>query len=45
LILRSIYKATFLAGLIRSAFRHLTGSATQSADDSLRLKLKLLFYG
>ena len=42
-ILRSLYKVTFLAGLVRSAFRHLTGSATQSADDSLRLKLKLLF--
>jgi GT2 family glycosyltransferase len=43
LILRSLYKVTFLAGLIRSALRHLTGSATQGADDSLRLKLKLLF--
>jgi len=32
-----------LAGLIGSAFRHLTGSASQNADDSLRLKLKLLF--
>ena len=42
-ILRFLYKFTFMAGLIRSAFRHLTGSATQSADDSLRLKLKLLF--
>ena len=42
-ILRFLYKVTFLAGLIRSALRHLTGSATQSADDSLRLKLKLLF--
>ena len=42
-ILRSLYKVTFLAGLIRSAFRHLTGSARQGADDSLRLKLKLLF--
>lgn len=42
-ILRSLYKVTFLAGLIRSAFRHLTGSASQGADDSLRLKLKLLF--
>ncbi len=42
LILRSLYKVTFLAGLIRSAFRHLAGSATQGADDSLRLKLKLL---
>jgi GT2 family glycosyltransferase len=42
-ILRSLYKATFLAGLIRSAFRHLTGCATPGADDSLRLKLKLLF--
>jgi GT2 family glycosyltransferase len=42
-ILRSLYKVTFLAGLIRSALRHLTGSASQGADDSLRLKLKLLF--
>jgi GT2 family glycosyltransferase len=42
-ILRSLYKLTFLAGLIRSALRHLTGSATHSAEDSLRLKLKLLF--
>jgi GT2 family glycosyltransferase len=41
-ILRSLYKVTFLAGLVRSAFRHLTGSANQGADDSLRLKLKLL---
>lgn len=42
-VLRSLYKVTFLAGLIRSAFRHLTGFPTQSADDSLRLKLRLLF--
>ena len=42
-ILRSLYKVTFLAALARSAFRHLTGSATPGADDSLRLKLKLLF--
>ena len=42
-VLRLLYKATFLAGLVRSAFRNLTGSATQGADDSLRLKLKLLF--
>ena len=42
-ILRSLYKVIFLAGLVRSAFRHLTGSATQGADDSIRLKLKLLF--
>jgi GT2 family glycosyltransferase len=42
-ILRSLYKITFMAGLIRLAFRYLTGSATQSVDDSLRLKLKLLF--
>jgi GT2 family glycosyltransferase len=42
-ILRSLYKVTFLAGLIRSALRHLTGSSSQGADDSLRLKLKLLF--
>jgi GT2 family glycosyltransferase len=43
LILRSLYKVTFMAGLVRSAFRHLTESASQGADDSLRLKLKLLF--
>lgn len=43
IILRSLYKVTFLAGLIRSAFRHLTRSASPGADDSLRLKLKLLF--
>ena len=42
-ILRSLYKVTFLAGLVQSAFQHLTGSATQGADDSFRLKLKLLF--
>jgi O-antigen biosynthesis protein len=39
-ILRSLYKITFFLGLLRSTFRHLTGSAT--ADDSLSLKLKLL---
>ena len=39
-ILRSLYKMTFFLGLLRSTFRHLTGSAT--ADDSLPLKLKLL---
>ena len=43
LALRSLYKIIFLAGLIRSSFRHLTGSASEGADDSLRLKLKLLF--
>ncbi|MBT3922251.1 MAG: glycosyltransferase family 2 protein [Nitrospina sp.] len=43
LILRFLYKVTLLAGLIGSAFRHLAGSATKGADDSLRLKLKLLF--
>ena len=42
-ILRSLYKVSFMVGLIRSAFRHLAGSASQGADDSLRLKLKLLF--
>ena len=39
-ILRSLYKVTLLLGLLRSSFRHLTGSAT--ADDSVSLKLKLL---
>jgi GT2 family glycosyltransferase len=39
-ILRSLYKITLLLGLLRSSFRHLTGSAT--ADDSVSLKLKLL---
>jgi hypothetical protein len=42
-VLRFLYKLTFLAGLIRSALRHLAGSASKGADDSLRLKLKLLF--
>jgi len=40
LILRTLYKITFLLGLLRSVFRHLGGSAT--ADDSLSLKVKLL---
>ena len=40
LILSSLYKITFLLGLLRSTFRHLRGSAT--ADDSLSLKVKLL---
>jgi GT2 family glycosyltransferase len=40
IILRSLYKMTLLLGLLRSSFRHLTGSAT--ADDSVSLKLKLL---
>ena len=40
IILRSLYKMTFMLGLIRSSFRHLTGSATE--DDSVSLKLKLL---
>jgi GT2 family glycosyltransferase len=39
-ILRSLYKMTFLLGLLRSAFRHLNGSA--KADDSMSLRLKLL---
>jgi GT2 family glycosyltransferase len=39
-ILRSLYKMTFLLGLLRSAFRHLKGSA--KADDSMSLRLKLL---
>lgn len=38
--LRFLYKMTFFVGLVRSAFRHLMGSAT--ADDSLSLKTKLL---
>ncbi len=40
LILRSLYKTVFLAGLVVSVFRHMQGSAT--ADDSLSLKVKLL---
>jgi len=43
LFLRLLYRIIFLAGLVRSSFRHLIGSATKGADDSLRLKLKLLF--
>ncbi len=41
IILRSLYKITFFVGLLRSAFRHLQGSATM--DDSLKIKLRLLF--
>jgi len=41
--LRLLYRLIFLAGLIRASFRHLTGSAMKGADDSLMLKLKLLF--
>lgn len=40
MVLRSLYKTAFFAGLLRSAFRHLAGSATM--DDSLSLKVKLL---
>ena len=40
LALRFLYKIVFLAGLFRSAFRHLKGSDT--VDDSLSLKIKLL---
>ena len=40
LTLRFLYKIVFLAGLFRSAFRHLKGSDT--VDDSLSLKIKLL---
>ena len=40
IVLRFLYKAVFLAGLVTSLFRHLLGNV--SADDSLSLKLKLL---
>ena len=43
IFLRVLYKLIFILGIFRSVFRHLTGSASQGADDSLRLKLKLLF--
>ena len=40
IILRILYKAVFLAGLVTSASRHLLGNA--NADDSMTLKVKLL---
>jgi len=40
LILRILYKLTFAAGLMRSIIKYITGRA--SADDSIRLKLRLL---
>lgn len=40
LVLRFLYKMTFLAGLLTSTLRHLQGKATP--DDSLSLKVKLL---
>ena len=42
LILRILYKTTFALGLVRCAWRHLSGSASQDADDSMSLKIKLL---
>ena len=40
IILRFLYKAVFLAGLVTSGLRHLRGTA--NADDSLSLKVRLL---
>ena len=42
-VLRILYRITFVLGLLTSALRHLTGKSSQGQDDSLRLKLKLLF--
>lgn len=42
-LLRALYKCTFFAGLIRSLWNRLTGLSKPTADDSITLKMKLLF--
>lgn len=42
-ILRVLYKGIFLAGIGKCLLKGLTASLTDSADDSIVLKLKLLF--
>ena len=43
IFLRILYKVTFLLGLIRSVMKHFSGSASENEEDSLRLKLRLIF--
>jgi hypothetical protein len=42
-ILRALYKCTFFVGLVCSMWHRLTGASKSTADDSIALKIKLLF--
>lgn len=42
-LLRSLYRLTFVAGIFRSLAKKMTGRAPLAAEDSIALKLKLLF--
>jgi len=43
LILRSVYRLTFVAGILRSLWKKMTGHTSLGKEDSISLKLKLLF--
>lgn len=43
IVLRSLYCLTFAAGILRSLWKKLAGRPWQEAEDSISLKLKLLF--
>lgn len=42
-VLRCIYRLTFVAGILRSLCKKMTGRSPLEAEDSISLKLKLLF--
>ena len=42
-ILKSLYRTTFLLGILKSLLKSVTGKPLAGADDSIFLKLKLLF--
>ena len=42
-VLRSLYRLTFVMGIFRSLWIQMTGRSTLPAEDSIALKLKLLF--
>ncbi|MCH8156568.1 MAG: glycosyltransferase family 2 protein [Nitrospinae bacterium] len=43
IVLRLLYKLTFFLGVFRSLFHRVTGRPNRGADDSIPLKLRLLF--
>lgn len=43
LLLRTLYKCTFFIGLLHSMWNRLKGISKSTADDSIALKIKLLF--
>jgi len=43
LLLRSLYNLTFASGILRSLWKTMTGRTPLSVEDSISLKLKLLF--